>query len=449
MRNIHRFIGVLLAAWFAWSVTSATAANTNSISWQVAADKVSADVHSEALWPLLETIAHQTGWHIFVEPGIDRKADVKFKNLARSEALKKLLGDLNYAFVPQTNGPDSLYVFATVMKNATKPVAAVAKHVPNQLMIKVKPGTDIEALAKSLGAKVVGRNEALGIYLLQFEDAASTDTALAKLKDNPDVAVADYNNLYDAPTAPQQLDGAPVGSISLSLNPPGDSGKVIVGLVDTGVQPLGADLDKFILNRISVAGDGETTSTDLKHATSMAISMLQGIASQGDSTSVQILSVDVYGANETASTWDIVQGIRRVINDGANPINLSLGSPTDSPILDQVIQDAEAKGIVFFAAAGNTPVNTPTYPAAINGVYAVAATQGGQLASYSNYGSFISLALPGSSIVSWGGSTYLVQGTSPATAYASGIAAGTKSATTMTWGQILRNMQQQFPMLGK
>jgi hypothetical protein len=37
-----------------------------------------------------------------------------------------------------------------------------------------------------------------------------------------------------------------------------------------------------------------------------------------------------------------------------------------------------------------------------------------------------------------------VQGTSPATAYATGVAAGTKSDTTMTWSQILAAMQQKF-----
>ena len=43
----------------------------NSLVWQAASNSVSADLRGEALWPLLEDIAHQTGWHIFVEPGLD------------------------------------------------------------------------------------------------------------------------------------------------------------------------------------------------------------------------------------------------------------------------------------------------------------------------------------------------------------------------------------------
>jgi len=104
---------------------------------------------------------------------------------------------------------------------------------------------------------------------------------------------------------------------------------------------------------------------------------------------------------------------------------------------------------VIFAAAGNQPVATPTYPAALSGVIAVAATQGNQLASYSNYGSFIAIALPGASVVYLGSSAFVVQGTSPATAYATGIAAGAKSGSNQTWGQILAAMQQKFPVPAK
>lgn len=436
---------------------SARAASTNSLVWQTATDRVTADVRGEALWPLLEDIAHQTGWHIFVEPGVDRKADVKFKDLPRGEALKKLLGDLNFAYVPKTNEADHLYVFATTMRAATQRVveqalakaAAHPKYVANELLVKVKPGTDIDALAKSLGAKVVGRDDKLGLYRLKFDDAAATETALEKLKDNPDVATVDYNYLYDPPVGPQRIANAPVGPVSLALNPPGDNGRVIVGLVDTAIQPLGGDLDQFILKPVSVAGDAGVNSSDPTHATSMAETILRAMAAQGGATSAQILPVDVYGSDTMASTWNVALGIQQAVNAGANPINLSLGSSSDSAILNQVIQDAQAQGIVFFAAAGNQPVSTPTYPAALAGVYAVGATQGNQLASYSNYGSFIAIALPGASVVYLGGMSYVVQGTSPATAYASGIAAGAKSSSTMTWAQILNSMQQKFPVPGK
>ena len=426
---------------------------TNSLVWQTGGDRVTADIRGEALWPLLTDIAHQTGWHIFVEPGIDRKIDVKFSSLPSGEALKKLLGDLNYAFVPRTNEADHLYVFATTLRAATQRVkvattnqAAVARHVANELILKVKPGTDIDALAKALGAKVIGRDDKLGIYLLQFPDAAATDAALASLKSNSDVATVEYNYLFDPPVNPQRMANAPAGSAALALNPPGDTGRVIVGLVDTAIQPLGNGLDKFLLPPISVAGDANLSSTDPTHATTMAPTILNGAGAQSGSPSVMIQSVDVYGPDTMANTWNVALGIQAAVNAGANPINMSFGGPTDSAILDQVIHDAQAKGIVFFGAAGNQPVNTPTYPAADSGVIAVAATQGNQLAPYSNYGSFIAIALPGTSVVTIGNASWMVQGTSPATAFATGIAAGARSGSGQTWSQILATMQQKFPV---
>ncbi len=430
-------------------------AATNFLSWQTASNHVSADIRGEKLLPLLTDIAHQTGWHIFVEPDIDRKADAKFSNLPSGEALKKLLGDLNFAFVPQTNEADQLYVFATVMRAATKRVnvattnqtTTVAKHVPNELILKVKPGTDIDALAKSLGAKVTGRDDKLGIYRLQFDDVAATDAALGKLKSNSDVAAVEYNQILDPPVSPQKIANAPVGPVSLTLNPPGDSGRVIVGLIDTPVQSLGADLDKFLLKPVSITGDTvDLSSTDPTHATSMAETILRAMAAQGGSTSAQILPVDVYGNSESATTWNVALGVQAAVNGGATVLNLSLGGTSDSAILSDILQQAMARGIVVFAAAGNQPVNTPTYPAAISGVIAVGATQGGQLASYSNYGSFIAIALPGSSVIYLGSTAWLVQGTSAATAYASGIAVGVRSGGNQTWAQILATMQQRFPV---
>ena len=141
------------------------------------------------------------------------------------EALQKLLGNLNYALVPQTNGPQQLYVFTTAMQQrhaarAAAPAKAVPrKHVANELLVKLKPGADIDAMAKALGAKVVGRDDKLGIYLLEFSDAAATDAALASLKTNPDVAAVDYNYIFDPPPAPQPVANAPAGPVALTFEP--------------------------------------------------------------------------------------------------------------------------------------------------------------------------------------------------------------------------------------
>ena len=432
---------------------SASAENTNSLVWHKAADRVDADIRGEALWPLLEQIAVEADWKIFVEPGAEHNASAKFKNLPSGDALKMLLGDLNFALVPQTNGPSQLYVFRTTMQNATKQVRVVrpAKRIANELLLKVKPGADMDVLAKLLGAKIVGRLDKAGLYRLQFGDAVATEAALGQLQNNGDVAQVDYNYSFDPPPSAVPLASASGGPISLTLNPPGDSGKVVVGLIDMNVQSLGAQLDKFILPQLSVAGDAPA-NTAITHGTAMAYTILEAIAQQssGGGSSVQIQPVDVYGGQQTTTSWNVALGIQSAVDHGANVLNLSLGSAGDSSVLDGIVALTLSDNIVIFGAAGNTPVNTPTYPGAIPGVNDVTAlAKPGQLASYANYWAGDTMALPGASVIYFGGQAYGVQGTSTSTAYASGVFAGTMAATGSSASQIIPVMQAKFPVPGK
>jgi thermitase len=456
MIQMRRFgFCLLLACTFS---ARAAETNSNSLVWNKAADLVDADIHGEPLWPLLEDIAHQTGWHIFVEPGTARIASTKFKDLPPDDALRMLLGNLNFAFVPQTNGPDFLYVFTTQRENATqpvwpeKPVVKKQRHVANELIVKLKPGADIDALAKLLGAKITGRDDKLGIYRIEFADAATTDAALAKLRGNSDVAAVDYNYIFDPPPTPQVIANAPPSSTpALTLDPstPNDPCSPVVGLIDTQVQSLGSQLDPIMLTPISVVGNLATNNSPVPtHGTAMANAMAQAIQQSSNGKSpVKILSVVVYDASEMTTTWNVALGIQAAVNGGATVLNMSLGGTTDSSILDDIVNQALARGIVIFAAAGNQPVSAPTYPAAIPGVNDVTALgQPGQLAAYANFSPQVDMALPGTSIFSYGGQTFAVQGTSPATAYATGMAAGTKGLNCPTWAQIQAAMQQKFPV---
>src|SRR5690349_1669626 len=78
-------------------------AQTNSLVWHKAEGLVDANIHDEPLLPLLRNISAQTGWHIFVEPGASHTASTTFKKLPSGEALKRLLGDLNFALVPKAD----------------------------------------------------------------------------------------------------------------------------------------------------------------------------------------------------------------------------------------------------------------------------------------------------------------------------------------------------------
>jgi hypothetical protein len=197
------------------------------------------------------------------------------------------------------------------------------------------------------------------------------------------------------------------------------------------LQPLGNGLDSFLLKQISVAGDAQLDPNSPSHGTSMAETILSSLASitKGNSA-VQILPIDVYGPNVSTSTFDVANGITTAYNSGAKIINLSLGSEGDSPFLQDVIQQVSAKNVVLIGAAGNTPVTTPFYPAAYPQVMAVTAlTADGQLASYANRGTFISLGVLGTSVVYYQNQPWMVQGTSASAAYVSGVASGYMETT--------------------
>ena len=431
---------------------------TNSLAWHKADGLVDADVHSETLLPLLRGIAGQTGWHIFVEPGTSHTASTKFKNLPTGDALKRLLGDLNFALVPKDNGPSELYVFVTTMKNATRQVVAAKppRHVPNELLVKVKSGTDIKALAKILNAKVTGEIDKYGVYQLQFADANAADAALSQLQNNSDVQAVDYNNYFDPPPTPQSVQaGAGAASpLSLQPSPPSSNGKVVVALIDTSVdvQSLGPDAAQFILPPINV-GNGTSSDSSPTHGTAMAGTLLgtiQNIQSTmgNDSTSVQIQPINVYGASgEQTTSWDVLNGLEQAAKAGDPIINMSLGSSGDSPILDQFASQMATEGYTIFAAAGNTPTGDPYYPAADSGVHAVTAfSMPGQLASYANtWPDPTMIALPGTSVFNFNGQPWAVSGTSTSTVEATGVYA-TYAANGWSQSQIFPAMLKKFPV---
>lgn len=410
----------------------------DSFVWDARQKEISAEVGSWSLPVLLQKVTAATGWRVYVEPGTRFTASAKFQKLPLGEALHALLGDLNFALVPQSNAPARLYVFHTSLQAATQMIAAepergkkldTSKPIPNQLVVTVKPGTDIEALARQLGAKVVGKVDGLNTYLLEFPDAAATDAARASLGGNASVVAVDSNYHVLNPTPLQQLMASSVPFLDMKVKAVSD-GAATVGLIDTAVDvQRGCSLGGFLQPGISVAGAAPPPGGGPSHGTSMAETIVR--AAGGN---VRVLPVDVYGANETTTTFAVANGIYQAVNAGANPINLSLTSAGDSAFLRQVIQQAHAQGVSFFAAAGNEPVTTPMYPAAYPEVVSVTAgSQNGNVANYANRSSSVDVVAPSGSVVCYDGQSWVVTGTSASAAWVSGraaqVAAGNPGST--------------------
>ncbi len=451
-RAVSRLFGAALAV-LLLGFAAPAGHGADTLKWDAARHRVSADIRSGKLYAVLEQIATASGWQVFVEPGLDHTVSAKFQSLPQGEALRLLLGDISFALVPETNRSPRLLVFRTSAQLATKavPPAARSKLIPNELLVRLKPGTRIEDIARALGAKVTGRIDSLNAYRLEFADAAAADAARQQLAANPQVASIGNNYLVDSPPVPSQA-GAPAipPPPHLDLSPPPANGRIVIGLVDTGIQlPLGNGLDSFVLNPLSVAGPSNLDPDTPSHATTMAETMLRSLQdyTQG-STSVQILPVDVFGSSGSATSFNIAQGIAQAVNSGANVINLSLGSDGDSAFLHSVIQDAKANNIVFVGAAGNAGTTTPFYPAAYPEVNSVTAVDNGQLPSYADRGNWVSYGAPGTSIVYYNNQPWSVVGTSAAAAYVSGAVAGYLESTHSGLNQAQPFIRNTFSLSG-
>jgi thermitase len=162
----------------------------------------------------------------------------------------------------------------------------------------------------------------------------------------------------------------------------------------------------------------------------------------------RILGYKVCGADGTCSDFAIQQAIARAVVDGAQVINMSLGSVDISQSLNDAVQDAWDAGLLIVAGAGNNGTTDAFYPAAFEHVISVAAfDEDHRRASFSNYGSWVDISAPGNLIMSsyplascGGGSTVpgdtgcytWNSGTSMATPHVSGAAALIWSRTDVT-----------------
>ena len=164
----------------------------------------------------------------------------------------------------------------------------------------------------------------------------------------------------------------------------------------------------------------------------------------GVAPNVKIMTLRFLGPNGEGSTYGAIQAVQYAVKMGAKVISASWGGGGYSAYLAQAIQNAQAAGVVFVAAAGNEGQNlryTAVYPAMYPGVISVAATDANdQQASFSNFGvNEVMVAAPGVKIRS----TYLNQGytelsgTSMATPQVSGaIALALSKNPAMTVDQI-------------
>ncbi len=153
----------------------------------------------------------------------------------------------------------------------------------------------------------------------------------------------------------------------------------------------------------SIDNNPNPPSTAYDHGTHVA-----GIVGARSNNSIGVasigFSVKLMCVKSTISSTSITNGYDGIVYAAVNKadvINMSWGGTGSSVTAQNIIDYAYSQGCILVAAAGNSDVNTPFYPAAYNNVISVAATTSSDTkASFSNYGTWVDISAPGNNIYS-------------------------------------------------
>lgn len=182
---------------------------------------------------------------------------------------------------------------------------------------------------------------------------------------------------------------------------------VTVAVIDTGIAcenfqgfHKATDLnDTKCVEGHDFVNHGGKANDEHGHGTHVAGTIAQstnnGLGTAGLAFGAWLMPIKVLDANGSGTNAAVSDGIRWAADHGAQVINMSLGSPHNSAIMQDAIDHATDLGVIVVAAAGNSsgPVG---YPGASDGVIGVSASdQNDGLAWFSCFGKGVDISAPG------------------------------------------------------
>ncbi|MDZ7373461.1 MAG: S8 family serine peptidase [candidate division KSB1 bacterium] len=123
---------------------------------------------------------------------------------------------------------------------------------------------------------------------------------------------------------------------------------------------------------------------------------------------------------------DVAAAIFYAVDKGARIVNMSFGDTEEAPFLRDVVVYAYRQGVTLVASAGNSGDDTPHFPAALSETFSVGATsESDEVAPFSSASETIDFVAPGVSVLSTslGGGYERFTGTSASAPVVSGICA--------------------------
>ena len=353
-----------------------------------------------------------------------------------------------------------------------------APYVAGELLVAYEPGTSAQteqAVVRGSGGRTA-KHISGEIRLVSFPHIERKGLAEAReralqsklddLRDDPGVAVADYNYIRTASFLPDDPQfggqwGLKKTAFPRAWNHARGAGAKIA-IVDSGIYQNHPDIGKISAQKDYVGDDA--VANDLyghgTHVAGIAAALTdngRGVA--GGCPRCGLLVARVLDANGNGTDADVIDSIGWSMRHGADVINLSFGRGKKSGVLERKINRAYAKGngAVIVAAAGNEGLTRqptqPQYPAAFRKVIAVSATnENDRLASFSSRGSWVDLAAPGTGVLSTraaieGGGYSEESGTSESAPFVSALA-GLLASEGKKAGAIRKRMQDTAADLG-
>ncbi len=287
------------------------------------------------------------------------------------------------------------------------------------------------------------------IYQIRVSPKANLENVIKELAEDPRVEYAEPKYIHHRSFLPSPVDPLQQSYLTRVMAPQAwalfsTGPKVIIGIVDSGSELDHEDLADNIYYNPGEAGNGkeddgidndgngkvddycgwdfvgpnsnnfvERNDPNVKdilndhgvHVSGLASAVTnnaKGVASIAYNHA-QLLIVKAAADNNSEDIYQGYEGVKYAADMGANIINCSWGSPGGGNFGRDIINYAISKNCLIVAAAGNgaNTGNEPEYPAAYQGVIAVANTDNSDRKHPSStYGGFVSMTAPGVGIIS-------------------------------------------------
>lgn len=282
----------------------------------------------------------------------------------------------------------------------------------DQLHIELRPNSPFSEETGVYVARVKRPRMPSVLAALQHDprvESAEPNSLLTGLWDPNDVEVFQKVSRRSPPNDPLYKYQWHMQKINVEQAWTAASGKgVVVAVIDTGVAY--EDYERFhevedlkqtnFVKGWNFVSGNEHANDDNGHGTHVAGTIAQstnnGIGCVGVAPQALIMPIKVLSASGTGKISNIAEGIRLAANKGAKVINMSLGGPLPSGILESALKHAHKKGVIIVCAAGNSNSENVSYPARYPQCIAVSATRfDDELTFYTNRGKRIDIAAPG------------------------------------------------------